>query len=254
MRRVDFLISMRRALLATAWVALAMCLTAVPAFATSAIFDPIFGFESTGIDTRQPGGTYSGELLAAGAPGSAPGLAVELENSTNVCILPGGSLDCQATTLGIDSAYTVLATVTVNVIDTTALPGEFTLVLSGLGPAYAKSDVTVNLDPGDVTGLDITGAPGFTFDHDHGVNGFTPFVVVEDDTFAGVGTTYWYVGWTVQDGDTVTFRYDVSVDPDGRAAPGLMANAIPVVIPEPGVAVLMGLGLAGLSAAGRRRG
>ena len=66
---------------------------------------------------------------------------------------------------------------------------------------------------------------------------------------------YNYVAFAnVNVGDVITLRYEVTTGRGDRLfRPELMLNATNVV-PEPGTALLMGLGLAGLAAGGRRIG
>ncbi|MFK7894373.1 MAG: PEP-CTERM sorting domain-containing protein [Myxococcota bacterium] len=230
---------------------LAMALVAAPAMATPASFDNSgWGFEAAGLGSL-PTGQFAGDLGDAGAPGTSSNLLVELSNSTDLCILASGSSACQATTAGIGGAYSVLVTVGVTVLDP-SIDGPFTLLLTSVAPTagYSPDEVQVELNPMAPSGLNTADVPGFS------LGSFNPFVRIEDVTFAGSGVTYDYIGWNVSDGDSVTFRYEVLTSPDGRSTPQLTANVIPmtVVVPEPGTALLMGLGLAGLAASGRRFG
>lgn len=237
-----------RVALSSVLAVMGMLAAALPAMATLASFEGSWGFDPAGLGDL-PTGQYSGDLLDAGAPGTSSNLAVELSNSTDLCILASGSSTCQATTAGIDGAYSVLVTVGVTVLDQD-IDGPFTLMLTSVagGSGYTSSEVQVELNPTAPAGLNSVAVPGFSFG-----GSFDPFVRVEDVTFlASSGVTYDYIGWTVTDGDSVSFRYEVLTAPDGRATPQLTANAIIAVVPEPGTALLMGLGLAGLATGGRR--
>lgn len=248
MRR--FSMKWQRVVLSSAVALMGALAMALPAMATPASFDNSFGFDSVGLEAL-PSGQYSGDLLDAGAPGTSSNLAVELSNSTDLCILAAGSSSCQATTAGIGGAYSVLVTIGVTVLDTNAIQGPFTLMLTSTAgiSGYARNEVQVELNPTAPAGLDTSAVPGFSFG-----GSFNPFVRIEDTTFATSGVVYDYIGWNVTDGDTVSFRYEVLTAPNGRATPQLTANALPfiVVVPEPGTAILMGLGLAGLAASSRR--
>ncbi|MEM9178003.1 MAG: PEP-CTERM sorting domain-containing protein [Myxococcota bacterium] len=221
-----------------------LILGAGPALALPANFDPVFGFEDTnlgGLPTISIGA--EDPFLGAGEASGGP-FDVDLTGSTDVCILFGDET-CRASTLGITGPYSVIVSLTVSAVNSSELTGPFTLFLSGLaGTTYAASEVAVELDPAVPAALDTTAVPGFVWN-----GSFTPFVRVNDTAL--LPDVFDYVGWTVGVGDTVTFRYDVASSPAGRGTPQLMANATNV-IPEPGTALLMGLGLAGLTIAGRR--
>jgi len=53
-------------------------------------------------------------------------------------------------------------------------------------------------------------------------------------------------------GDSVTFKFDLEAGTVLNFVPGFTVNAIPEVVPEPGTALLMGLGLAALARTARR--
>lgn len=223
-----------------------LVLAASPAAATPATLNSVFGFNEAGLEGLESGVlTVEDEFLMAGE--SVPGLDVVLSGSTDLCIFTASNPVCQSTTSGITGAYSAYVTVTVDSTPNPAIDGPFTLFLSGRGPSYSESEVQVELDPTVEPGLDTSGIAGFNL---------IPFAHIIDETF-GTPAAYHYIGWQVQVGDTFSFRYDVSTAPNGRPGPQLTANAIarpivPRVIPEPGTALLMGLGLAGLSVAQRR--
>ena len=182
--------------------------------------------------------------------------AVDSENSFDVqvtgyaegstCFLAGGSNQCQANVANIEGPYSALVTLQINVVNTTDIPSPFTLILNTLGSSYAPSEVSINLNPTAPAGLDTSVLTGFDFD-----GSFSKFVRIQDLAKEDMGIVNDYIGWTVVDGGSVTFRFDVSTSGGMRGSPEFFMNAIPVVVPEPGTALLLGLGLAGLAAAGR---
>lgn len=242
--------SMRRGfsgLLATALFAVAG-----QASATPANFDSTgWGFDPASLGGL-PVGTIDGSVpfLDAGDPRTFSNLDVEFTGSAEgeVCFLASGDNVCQVNADNMTGAYSALMTLQVSVANTAAINGPFMLLLTGIGPSYDPSEVSIELNPTAPLALDTSAVSGFVF------NGMfsDDFVHVEDLTNVGIGDVYDYIGWTLVDGDSVTFRYDVSVAPSGLGSPALFANAIPVVVPEPGTALLMSLGLAGLAFAGRR--
>lgn len=220
-------------------------LGAGPAFALPANFDPVFGFDDTNLGGL-PTLTIDVEDPFLGVGDAIAGtFDVDVTGSTDVCILFNDET-CRANTVGITGPYSIIMTLTVSAVNSSEIQGPFTLFLSGLaGTAYGASEVAVELDPTVPTALDTLAVPSFVWN-----GGFTPLVRVND--VADSPNLYDYVGWTVSGvGDSVTFRYEVSSSPGTRGVPGLMANATTSVVPEPGTALLMGLGLAGLAITGR---
>jgi hypothetical protein len=113
------------------------------------------------------------------------------------------------------------------------------------GRGYGPDDVAIPLDASAPARLDTAAVPGFRW-----TGQLTPFVRVRDLS-AAPGAVYDYIGWTFEDGATVTFRYDVPGGLAGNGYPQFTANAVPLVVPEPGVALLLALGLAGLATGAR---
>jgi hypothetical protein len=223
------------------------------ASATSATYsDSGYGFNAEGLEALPIGSIDPNDpFLPVGAPDPMLSLSVELLGSQDLCILVGTSNVCLADTSGVTGDYSALVSVEVNVIDPT-LTGPFTLFLNSLtdDPPYDLADVTIELDGFAPMGLDTSAVPVFESRYDAD---FDAFVHIQDMAMDGVRVLADYVGWTVEDGDIVTFRYDVTGGSIDGFAPQLTANATPIVVPEPGIALLMGLGLGGLSLAGPRR-
>lgn len=190
------------------------------------------GLPTVSIDETTP-------FLDAGAPGSAAGPMVDLIGSTDICVLASGSNVCRAADPALAGAFSVLVSIRIDDVDG-LFDGPFTLLLTSLvgGRGYAPSDVAIELNPSVPASLDTSAVPGFVWN-----GGFSPFVRVRDFSDAPANV-YDYIGWTVTDGSVVTFRYDVLSGLRGGFYPQLTANAVaPVVVPEPGTALLFGLGL-----------
>jgi len=231
-------------------------LVVAPASATPATFASSgFGFNAVGLEGLPLGSIDDNDPFPlAGAPNPMLPISVELLGSEDLCILVGSSNVCQTDAAGVTGDYSALVSVEVNVIDAT-LTGPFTLFLNSLmtaspAPAYDPADVTIELDGFAPMGLDTSAVPAFASRYD---SDFDSFVHLQYLTTDGLQVLANYIGWTVQDGDIVTFRYDVVGGSIGGFTPQLSANATPLVVPEPGVAVLMGLGLGGLALVGERR-
>lgn len=210
-------------------------------FATGFGLDPsgLGGLPVASIDVSTP-------FLTAGEAGSAPGLDIELSGSTALCVLASNSNVCRAANPPLSGAFSVLVSFTVHENDP-SITGPFTLLLTSLvgGLGYAPADVAIELAPVAPANLDTSAVPGFVWG-----GSFDPFVHVRD--LSATPTIYDYIGWTVQEGSRVTFRYELPSGLKGGAYPAFTANAVPLVVPEPGAALLLALGLASL-AAGRRR-
>ncbi|MHA7838180.1 MAG: PEP-CTERM sorting domain-containing protein [bacterium] len=233
---------------------LALLLAAGAATATPARFaESRFGFVDIEAGLPQLTMGEGDPFLAAGDPTSGESVDIEMIGSTNLCILAEGSSTCRASTGGLTTPYAAIMSVEINVLNPELEDGPFTLLLTGLGAESDPTQVGIELAPVVPAGFDPSTVPGFVFDPSNGVGGFDRAVEVSDLTYADRGVIYSYVGFTVRDGDRLTFWIDVSSAPDGQGAPQLFANATPVVVPEPGTALLMGLGLAGLGWAGRPR-
>jgi hypothetical protein len=226
-----------------AWAAIFFA--AVPSAASPAFFDPSFGFQSAMLEGL-PSLTIDGSdaFLMAGEAG-AGNFAVDITGSTDICLFTASSPVCQSDTTGVTGPYSALVTFQVSAVNNPLIPASqpFSLFLSGLmGDDYDESEVSIELDPTVPSGLDVSGIAGFNL---------IPFERVIDETFAPV-MTYNYIGWTVQVGDSVSFRYDVNSSLKGGKTPQLTMNVVNSVVPEPGTALLVGIGLAGL-ATGRGR-
>ena len=243
-RRMDRMTDKRvglRSGLAGFALALGLALAA-PAFATPASFaSGGWGFNPAGLGGLPVGSSADPNLLAAGESGAFANLDVEFTGSTRICVLAPGSSACQAANPALSGPFSVLVSLTVNVLNE-SLDGPFTLMLTSLvgGLGYTPSDVAIELNPAVPAGLNTSAVPDFVWN-----GGFTAFVHVRD-LYAAPASIYDYIGWTVEDGATLTFRYDVLTSLKGNAYPKFTANAVPVVVPEPGAALLLGLGLAGL--------
>jgi hypothetical protein len=196
--------------------------------------------------------------------GVDPASAVVLSQS--VCVLPTGGNVCQ-TSAGGASTVGAIVTWEITSIDTAQIQTPFTLMFTGLvspleqptpETGYLSSEVDIGVDAVAPAGLDTSATPGVELDP-ISPSGFDPYVLVRDETFGTGSAADLFLGWTVVAGvgDKITFFFEVDPlreDSDGTPyAPQFRIAAIPVVVPEPGTALLMGFGLVGL-ARSRRRG
>ena len=233
MRQINLMQSMA-ALFATV-----LFMTAAPALATPAKFAPLYGFESAGLEGLPSFNFDSTSFLGAGEAGGLP-VDVELRGSSDVCILFGDST-CREDTAGITGAYSVIVSIEVSGVNTELIgDADFTLFLSGVVTGdYTPAEVQIELNPVVLAGLDTSAVAGFEFDGSF-------------DTYSHLvySSAYDYIGWNTRLGDRISFQYDVLTAPGERGTPQLTANAT-AVVPEPGAALLMGLGLAGLASVNR---
>ncbi len=223
---------------------------ALPTATLAASFGADVGFDPTtlgGIDLAIGSDV---ELVDANDLMGSGTTDVQIDGSFDLCILVGASTTCDSSAFVGDSApVTFLVTLTVAAINNPDISGPFTLILRDLNPSpgYPRSAITVDTDYAAIPNFDPN---GFDFDASHGINGFDPFIVIQDSV-ADDDIRY-YLGWTVMLGDSVTFRFDLEEGTIRSDLPFFEFSAIPVTVPEPGTALLMGLGLAGLCTAGRR--
>lgn len=240
-----------------ALIAAALWLGATPAAATPANLDPIFGFVASDLAGLTPERTIYRDypFLDVGDVSSTAGpFPVNVAGSNpdllEVCILVGSDPACRANADGVTTPYSVIMSIEVASV-AAGLEDPFLLVLTGLAAdetIYGPGDLFVELNPTAPVGLDTSAVPNFRFD-----GAFDPFLHVIDLDRVGADPRYDYIGWEIpNDGspfETLSFRYEVTNPVDGRI-PFIGANA--VVVPEPGTALMMGLGLAGLASIRRR--
>jgi len=247
---------MRRSLLWIARAALAgvaLFLGVSPAAAVPALLDPVFGFNEAGLAglTNQRTISRDDPFLDVGDVSSPIGpFPVNVAGSNpdlfEVCVLAGAESTCRPNSEGLSGPYSVIMSVQVSSV-AIDLDTPFLLVLTGLAgdeAVYQPGDLYVELNPTAPAGLDTTLVPNFRFD-----GTFDPFLHVIDLDGTGIERRYDYIGWEIpNDGsafDVLSFRYEVTNPVAGRI-PFIGANAV-AIVPEPGSALLMGLGLLGLA-------
>lgn len=263
MKRLDLKRTRRISSMAAVLVGAVLVAIGAPMLAGAASFD----------ETIRPDGTQRGfdpmtlsapDLVIDGRAGILPardelgigGSDALFTGSTNVCILIGASETCLSDPLEpLDmqpAPVTFLVTLQITSVSAALGSDPFTLLLRNLdGTAgYDRSYVTVDTNYDEIPGLVIPPSTGFIFDPGNGMNGFDPAIVVQNNI--DVGDIRYYLGWTVSLGDSVTFRYDLEQGEIMGFTPSFVWSATPFVVPEPGTALLIGLGLGGLSVAGRR--
>lgn len=235
-----------------------MFLASAPAAALQANFDSTaIGFipSSAVLALPRMAVDLSTPLLSAGDSSAGASFDVDFLGSAegSICILantlPGV---CQANLTNVTTAYSILVTLEIDSINSSQINGPFTLAISMLrlnypnGDVYTPGEVSIDLDPTAPVDLDTSAVPGFHFNEI-----FDSLIRIEDSACTNSSGNCQYLGWTIDGGvgDTVSFRFDIdmSIAENGRDTPSLLFNAFPTVIPEPNTALLLGLGLAGLS-------
>jgi len=201
--------------------------------------DPVFG-----LDGSDPDFPSIGYELPLGSPlnpaGNTGGGFPDIEYDESVCFYLQGSTTCQANlpAAGV-TPYSLAVTYTITALNVAQNASGVLLVIESLGlpMGYSIPDA----------GIAVAGAP-------IGAQTFDPLSGIEDNAF-GPGFEYYYLGWLVTSvGETFTLRIDVA-DQLASGNPFPVTSSAPIfnVVPEPGTALLLGLGLAGLAAAGRPR-
>lgn len=249
MKRLNSVRTRRVSSLATVLFGALALLAALPGGANAASFAPNFGFDPATlgpVDLMLDSSTVLLDANDLAAPGNTD---VQIDGSFDLCILIGSSTKCDSSIfVGEPAPVSFIVTLTVAKINDPALASSpFTLILRDLNPApgYARTDVTVDDSYAAIPNFNPN---GFDFDPNNGINGFDPFRVIEHEV--APGDIRYYLGWTVILGDSVTFKFDLEDGSIRNNLPGFLFSA--TAVPEPGTALLIGLGLVGLSVAGRR--
>lgn len=176
---------------------------------------------------------FAPTLQLADAPTSYPAFpgGSEVSYTLDQALYQQGSSTPQPA-LPAGVAYTSVVTLT---LDAAPTDDPILVLMIGMAsdPAYGLGDVTFELDQ-----------PA----------GDDAFELVLWDYY-GTGTLYRYLGFVMSEGDSVTFRYDVAAQSVG-GTPVVITSATYdyTVVPEPGTALLLGLGLGGLHLSARRHG
>lgn len=190
--------------------------------------------------------TSDGSALSAVTPGASITLDITLRNSGSTINGIGGALfdyNSSVVSLGTGSLLSTAVLVQFATGPGTGFGGITNQVANAVeanGPAPLRGEVQF------FNGVDLTGTPALgTADIGRvsGVAGGAQFRVIMNAV--GAGTTTVSIGTSDAYGDAIVL-------PGGAFGTSNNATVDITVIPEPGTALLMGLGLAGLAAAGRR--
>jgi hypothetical protein len=212
---------------------LALSLAAAPAVAIPVQFIEVgtapIGFSSsnfpTPVDILLP---LNADVRPVSIGAVADGFGLSMSTCFLINEFPGSG--CQAFQPAGSTGFTLIVDITLLTVPTGAADKDSLIFFSALPPvpSYSVSDVSVIVN-------DLTPIPGFTL---------TPFTTASFTPAPSM--TYYYLGFVLREGESATFRVDVTGDHSMAGSPLIFA-ANGYVVPEPGTALLVGLGLVALA-------